>query len=98
MPLTEAMACGVPIIASDIPVHREILQGAGVMVPPHDVEAMANAFYSVLTNGHIRSQLSHAALARGKAFTWSETARQTMLVYEQASRLAEEKRGWRKSL
>jgi alpha-1,3-rhamnosyl/mannosyltransferase len=84
MPLTEAMACGVPIIASDIPVHREILNGAGCLVNPADSDAIAAAMHTVLTDRAKREQLKAAALARGRSFSWKQTALQTLAVYEAA--------------
>jgi glycosyltransferase involved in cell wall biosynthesis len=84
MPLTEAMACGVPIVASDIPIHREILHGAGAMVDPVNVEEIAAVFHRLLTDPAARAELKRAASNRGLCFSWQETARQTLAVYEEA--------------
>jgi glycosyltransferase involved in cell wall biosynthesis len=91
MPLTEAMGCGVPIVASELPVHKEILQGAGLLVDPQNVEAITQAMCLVLIDDAVRSRLRQDSLSRVQAFTWSETARQTIGVYEEASKLARRK-------
>jgi glycosyltransferase involved in cell wall biosynthesis len=88
MPLTEAMGCGVPIVASELPVHMEILQGAGLMVDPQNVEAITHAMFLVLKDDALRSRLRQDSLSRAQAFTWSETAREMIGVYEEASKLA----------
>ena len=91
MPLTEAMACGLPILASDIPVHREVLAGAGKLVPPTDVEAIANAMYEILTSEKLRDEMRKAALARAKSFSWAEAASKTLQAYEDAYHLSRNK-------
>ncbi|MFC2030395.1 glycosyltransferase family 4 protein [Chloroflexota bacterium] len=93
MPLTEAMACGLPIVASDIPVHREVLQGNALVVSPEDVEGISDALYTVLTNAVISSQLREAGLRRGRAFSWNEVARRTVRVYEEAARQGRSENG-----
>ncbi|MDP1624575.1 MAG: glycosyltransferase family 1 protein [bacterium] len=82
MPLVEAMACGLPVVASDIPIHREILQSAGLLVPPEAPDALAAAFHKILTNKEYRSLLVQSALSRSQQFSWEKTARQTLRVYE----------------
>jgi alpha-1,3-rhamnosyl/mannosyltransferase len=85
MPLTEAMACGVPIIASDLPVHEEILEGTGLLVQPLSAESIAQAMHLVLTDESVRHRLREASLKRAPAFSWIETAKQTIAVYEEAA-------------
>jgi len=91
MPLIEAMACGLPIVASDIPVHREVLNGAARMVPPKDADDIAKAIYQVLIDKELNVGLRKAALQRSKDFSWEKTASQTIRVYERAWALSQER-------
>lgn len=84
MPLVEAMACGMPIVASDIPVHKEVLQGAARMVSPNDPEDIAAALYSVLSDKKERNRLRDLANTRSTQFSWDITAQKTLRVYEEA--------------
>jgi glycosyltransferase involved in cell wall biosynthesis len=84
MPLIEAMACGLPVVASDIPVHREVCQGAAMMVDPHDYQEIAHAIHDLLTNDKTSSHYNKLSKERSKAFSWQETARRTLQVYEEA--------------
>ncbi len=84
MPLVEAMASGLPVVASDIPIHREILQGAGVLVSPDAPDALALSLHRLLTDATYRNLLGQSAQRRSADFSWEKTARQTLEVYEDA--------------
>ena len=83
LPVIEAMACGVPVICSDLPVLREIADGVALFCDPNDPAAFADAMGAVLDapgNGS-RRQLG---IERARAFTWERAARQTVEAYEMA--------------
>jgi glycosyltransferase involved in cell wall biosynthesis len=82
MPLVEAMACGLPILASDIPIHREIVQNAGELVSPDAPDLLAEVLHKILTNQEYRSGLAQLAASHSQQFSWEKTARQTLQVYE----------------
>lgn len=77
MPLLEAMRSGTPVIASDIPPHREVAGEAALLVPSGDVGALAAALGRVADDGALRARLVEAGQARAAAFSWEETARLT---------------------
>jgi glycosyltransferase involved in cell wall biosynthesis len=81
MPLLEAMASGVPIVASDIPVHREIAVDAAAYAPVDHPEALADAIERVWGDEKLRSCLVKAGLSRVSAFSWEDSARKTLAVY-----------------
>lgn len=81
LPVLEAAACGVPIMASDIPVVREVLGEAVLKVNPRDVVEQAQAMHRLLEDGDLRKRLATAARARAEAFRWEKTARETLGVY-----------------
>ena len=64
--LVEAMAAGLPVVASDIPGYREVLRAGvdGLLVPPGDPAALADAVARILTDGDLAHRLSSAATAR----------------------------------
>ena len=84
LPPLEAMACGVPVIASEVSSLPEVVGDTGMLIDPHDDEALAQAIERMITDPDIRQQLSKKALARSAEFTWDKCARQTVDVYRQA--------------
>lgn len=59
----ESMACGRPVVATDVGGIREILQGLGVLVPPRNPEALAEGIVELLTNEEMRRNLAEKARA-----------------------------------
>ncbi len=57
----ESMACGVPVVATDVGGIREVLQGLGVLVPPRNPEALAEGLIQLLTDESLRKSLATSA-------------------------------------
>jgi glycosyltransferase involved in cell wall biosynthesis len=70
LPVLEAMACGTPVVTSDIDALNELLDGAGLTAPPHDTQALAAAVDQVLTAPGVAERLRAAGLARAELFSW----------------------------
>jgi glycosyltransferase involved in cell wall biosynthesis len=85
LPLLEAMACGSPVIATDIPMFREVIGGAGMFAPIDDVDAFGRAILAVATDTSRRSDLSAAGIRRVSAFTWDRCASLTVDAYRVAA-------------
>jgi len=83
LPILEAMACGTPTIAANTSSLPEITGDAGLMVSPHDPQELANAIQRIITEPDLAHNLRQRGLQRVKLFTWEETARQTLTVYQQ---------------
>ncbi len=79
-PLVEAMACGVPVMASDASSLPEVAGGAALLVDPLDVEAMAAGIERVLEDEELRGELVAKGLARAEEFSWEKCARETLAV------------------
>ncbi len=80
-PLLDAMQAGTPIVASDVGSIPEVAGNAAVLVPPHDVDALAGAIDRVLTDDQTRSALLAAAPARLATFSWQATAAGMVQLY-----------------
>ena len=82
VPLVEAFALGVPVIAADNTSIPEVIGGAGLLVPTGDVQALAGAIERVLTDQKLRSELIAKGYERAKLFSWEKTARETLSVFD----------------
>ena len=71
-PLVEAMACGLPIVASDLAVHREICEDAALYFPPFSPEDLAARVYQVATSHGTAKQLSDRGQERARDFSWEK--------------------------
>lgn len=85
LPILEAMACGCPVVASDIPPFREITARATVLFPPDNLPALATALSDVVRSPERRRSLSEHGLARARDFSWDRAARETLEVYHDAT-------------
>lgn len=83
LPLLEAMASGVAVIASNRSSMPEVVGDAGVLVDPLDIAAVSDALVSLLKDDNQRSDLAGQARNRARAFSWELTARRTLDIYEQ---------------
>lgn len=83
LPPLEAMACGVPAIVSNVSSLPEVVGDTGLMIDPHDAEAIAQAIQLLISDPATRRNLSLKALARSKEFTWDLCAAQTIDAYRQ---------------
>ncbi|ABA24438.1 Glycosyl transferase, group 1 [Trichormus variabilis ATCC 29413] len=82
-----AYAMGTPVIASNIGGLREIVRHEqdGLLVPPCDVQSLADAIIRLLSDSHLQRQMQIAALERCQQdLNWSNIAAQTIEVYHQA--------------
>jgi len=83
LPLVEAMASGVPVIASDLPVCHEICQDAAFYFPPQDVRALAIIMQRLQQDAGLRNSLAQRGQTRARAFSWDESARKLIDVFEE---------------
>jgi glycosyltransferase involved in cell wall biosynthesis len=82
IPPLEAMACGAPVLCSDIPVHRELFEGAALFFPPDGSAALAEAWRRLDADEAVRAQLLRDAAACVKRFTWQATADRVAAAFE----------------
>ncbi len=84
LPVVEAMACGCPVVAADIPALREVTGGAAMLVPPRDVARLGGALHEVTASADRRRSLAEHGLVRARAFSWDRCAHDTLEVYREA--------------
>jgi glycosyltransferase involved in cell wall biosynthesis len=78
----EAMRLGVPVIAGDNPVERELLGDAAVLVPPGSAMVIADAMRRLISDHALRARLSDLAKQRARAYTWRRAAAATVEVLD----------------
>jgi glycosyltransferase involved in cell wall biosynthesis len=85
LPVLEAMASGCPVIASDIPQHREVAADAAFFVDPNDVEAIDHALKDVANNSEMTKELRQLGTRRAAEFSWDRCASRTIAVYQRVT-------------
>ena len=83
LPPLEAMACGTPVVTSNVSSLPEVVGEAGLVVEPTDVEALAFALARALDDDELRGTLRERGLARARLFTWERAAAQLLDHYRQ---------------
>ena len=82
--LLEGMACGLPVVASDVGSIRDYLDpSAGMLVPPADPNALANAVGTLAASQTLRSTMGKAALQHVQRFSWPVVAQEIRDIYGQ---------------
>lgn len=85
LPPLEAMACGTPVLTSNVTSIPEVVGDAALTVDPYDVEAIAHGIKRLTEDGELRAELSRRGIARAKMFTWDKTVGITWKVLEEAA-------------
>lgn len=83
----EAMACGTPVIVSNVSSLPEVVGDAALLVDPQSDEEITVALWRLLTDAPLRESLRIKGLQRATAFSWEHAAEQTMAVYHKAANL-----------
>ena len=81
MPVLEAMAAGVPVIASNRSALPEVAGDAALLVDPDDSEALRQALRELTLNVDLCRELARRGTARARMFTWEKAVRETWDVY-----------------
>ena len=81
--IIEAMACGLPIVSSDLPFNYDVLNSqSALLVNPSDIKAIADAIYLLMQNEELRKELSEASVARVKLLSIKQRAENVMSFIE----------------
>jgi glycosyltransferase involved in cell wall biosynthesis len=81
--IVEAMACGTPVVTSNLSSIPEVTGNAAILLEPTDVTGIVNAIINLKLNPAYRQELSNKGLIRSKFFKWERTAEKIINVYKQ---------------
>jgi len=85
LPALEAMACGTPVVTSNVSALPEVVGDAALLVDPADVVAIADAMERVFTDDALAKDLRRRGLARARVFSWDRTARAVQALLRAAA-------------
>lgn len=84
MPVIEAMACGIPVVAANSSSIPEAVGEAGLLFAPHDVAGLAEQITAVLHDPDLSAKMRAQGLAHASQFSWKRAGRQTAAAYRLA--------------
>lgn len=82
LPVLEAMACGAPVIASNLSSLPEVAGNAALLVDPYDTAAIREAILKLETDTECRRRLIAAGHEQARRFTWTRAARRLKAIYD----------------
>jgi glycosyltransferase involved in cell wall biosynthesis len=84
IPVAEAMACGTPVLTSNVASLPEVAGDAAITVDPRDTEAMADGLRRLAQDDALRASLAKQGRARAAGYDWKHTAQLTLATYRKA--------------
>ncbi|MHC1604891.1 MAG: glycosyltransferase family 4 protein [Candidatus Methanofastidiosia archaeon] len=85
LPPLEAMACGCPVVTSDTSSLPEVVGKAGIMINPYDTCSLFRAMKQFLVDKHLRNKMIKRGLEQSRKFSWENTAKLTLQVYNKVA-------------
>lgn len=83
LPPIEAMACGIPVLASNLTSIPEILEDAAMLFNPRDIDELAFKMKEILSNDEISNNLIKKGFLKNASLSWKKTALETLNAYNQ---------------
>jgi alpha-1,3-rhamnosyl/mannosyltransferase len=77
LPCLEAMACGVPVVASNRGALPEVCGPAATLLDPDDAAGFADVLVKIATDDALRARMGAESMAHAAGFTWEQTAERT---------------------
>lgn len=81
LPVLEAMACGVPVLTSNVSATAEVAGDAALLVDPTSVDAIRDGLRRLLCDADSRAELARRGVDRAAQFSWGRAAEETRAVY-----------------
>ncbi len=82
IPPLEAMACGCPVVSSNVASLPEVVGDAGILIEPKNARKIADSVISLIENDQIRNMLIERGLRRAEKFSWQKSAEAALAVFE----------------
>jgi glycosyltransferase involved in cell wall biosynthesis len=80
LPVLEAMACGCPVVASNVSSLPEVVGDAALLVDPFDVEKLTQAMLTLLENDDLKKEMSRKSIEQAKKFSWEKAGDELLAV------------------
>ncbi|MBE8971212.1 glycosyltransferase family 4 protein, partial [Nostocales cyanobacterium LEGE 12452] len=80
LPVLEAMACGTPVITSNLSSLPEVAGDAAILIDPYNTGEITEAMQAIATNSELRSRLSSQGITHSQKFSWEKTGKATAEV------------------
>jgi glycosyltransferase involved in cell wall biosynthesis len=87
MPVLEAMACGTPVVTSNVSSLPEVAGDAALLVDPHSTDDLVDAIRKGLRDEGLRSAMRQKGLVQASRFSWEKSAQQALTLFEEAAQL-----------
>jgi len=87
MPILESMACGVPVLTSNVSAMPEVGGQATLLINPFEIESISEGLQQLLQAPQLRAQLREQGLARAASYTWQQSSQQLASILKQAGTL-----------
>ncbi len=81
LPVLESMACGTPVVTSNVSSLPEVAGNAALQVNPYDLEAITDAVRRIINDYALREDLIERGYQQARRFTWEDSARQLQVIY-----------------
>jgi glycosyltransferase involved in cell wall biosynthesis len=83
LPVLEAMACGVPVVTSNVSSLPEVAGNVAVLINPYSVDELADGIWRILSDEDLRNGCITKGMERAKSFTWERCAMETLKVFKE---------------
>lgn len=86
LPLLESMACGTPVVTSNVSAMPEVVGNAGILVEPNNPLGIAEAVYRLVSDEQLVKKLTSLGLQRVRSFTWENAAREMISIFQESNK------------
>lgn len=86
IPVLEAMACGIPVIVSNVSSLPEVVGDAGLLVDPYSIDQIEQAIRTIVSDKKLGEKYSKAGIEQAKKFSWEKMTRTVIKVFEKVNK------------
>ena len=85
LPPLEAMACGTPVLTSNVSSLPEVVDNAALLIDPYDPDSIADGMEQILSDDTMRNDLIRRGRARAGSFSWEASVTRVLAIYRQVA-------------